>query len=54
MSSYRPFHRLNHNAEGGASISAEDIAQAILWLSIDDSKNVSGVILPVDNGWSAA
>jgi NAD(P)-dependent dehydrogenase (short-subunit alcohol dehydrogenase family) len=44
---------LAHADSGAAGIAPEDIAEAILWLSGDASKNVSGVILPVDNAWSA-
>ena len=30
----------------------EDIAKAALWLSSPDADYVTGVILPVDGGWS--
>ena len=31
----------------------EDIANAVLWLSSDEARYVTGVSLPVDGGWSA-
>ncbi|KAG0647958.1 Short chain dehydrogenase andC [Hyphodiscus hymeniophilus] len=49
----KPFHDLNHTPDGGQTISPEDIANAILFLSVDASRNVSGIIVPVDNAWSA-
>ncbi|EXJ76464.1 uncharacterized protein A1O5_00972 [Cladophialophora psammophila CBS 110553] len=48
-----PFHRLNHARDGGQSISTADIANVILFLSVEASRNVNGVIVPVDNAWSA-
>jgi len=48
-----PFHNLNRTPDGGQSISSEDIANTILFLSVDASRNVNGVIVPVDNAWSA-
>lgn len=32
---------------------ADDLAAAIQFLASDDAGNISGVVLPVDNGWSA-
>ena len=34
-------------------IGPEDIAKSILFLASDESKMISGVLLPVDNAWSA-
>ncbi|OQU94837.1 hypothetical protein CLAIMM_01129 [Cladophialophora immunda] len=48
-----PFHQLNHARDGSQSISTDDIANAILFLSVEASRNVNGVIVPVDNAWSA-
>lgn len=33
---------------------ADDLAAAIGFLASDEASNISGVVLPVDNGWSAA
>lgn len=40
-----------HNA--GRPAAAEEQAAAIVFLASDAASNISGVILPVDNGWSA-
>jgi NAD(P)-dependent dehydrogenase (short-subunit alcohol dehydrogenase family) len=34
-------------------VEAEELANAITWLASDESRNVNGVILPSDGGWSA-
>ena len=31
----------------------EEIANAIVFLASDRAKNINGVVLPVDQGWSA-
>ena len=42
-----------HQPMGGAQGQASDIANAALFLASDDSAYVSGVVLPVDGGWTA-
>ena len=37
----------------GRIITAEDCAAAALFLSCDDSKNITGILLPVDGGYTA-
>ncbi|MFS4504914.1 SDR family NAD(P)-dependent oxidoreductase [Clavibacter sp. Sh2141] len=34
-------------------VEAEELANAITWLASDERRNVNGVILPSDGGWSA-
>lgn len=34
-------------------ISPEDVANAIVFLASDEAKKVNGVLMPVDNAWSA-
>jgi len=34
-------------------VEAEELANAITWLASDESRNVNGVILASDGGWSA-
>ncbi|KIX98607.1 uncharacterized protein Z520_05908 [Fonsecaea multimorphosa CBS 102226] len=53
LSIMTPFHQLNHARDGSQSISTDDIANMILFLSVEASRNVNGVIVPVDNAWSA-
>lgn len=33
-------------------VRAEDVANAIIFLSSDNSARISGVMLPIDDGWS--
>jgi len=33
-------------------ITAEDVANAIVFLASDEAKKVNGVLMPVDNAWS--
>ncbi|CUU56143.1 NAD(P)-dependent dehydrogenase, short-chain alcohol dehydrogenase family [Parafrankia irregularis] len=40
-------------ANAGRCSTAEEQAAAIVFLASDAASNISGVILPVDNGWSA-
>ncbi|ASQ92539.1 SDR family NAD(P)-dependent oxidoreductase [Streptomyces sp. 11-1-2] len=42
-----------HVATAGRIATAEEQAAAILFLASEAASNVNGVILPVDNGWSA-
>ncbi|AJZ84442.1 SDR family NAD(P)-dependent oxidoreductase [Streptomyces sp. AgN23] len=42
-----------HTATVGRIATAEEQAAAILFLASEAASNVNGVILPVDNGWSA-
>ncbi|GAA0922849.1 MULTISPECIES: SDR family NAD(P)-dependent oxidoreductase [Streptomyces violaceusniger group] len=42
-----------HTSTVGRIATAEEQAAAILFLASDVASNVNGVILPVDNGWSA-
>ncbi|AGP60578.1 SDR family NAD(P)-dependent oxidoreductase [Streptomyces rapamycinicus] len=42
-----------HTSTVGRIATAEEQAAAILFLASDAASNVNGVILPVDNGWSA-
>ncbi|WP_413099094.1 SDR family NAD(P)-dependent oxidoreductase [Streptomyces sp. Inha503] len=42
-----------HATSMGRIATAEEQAAAILFLASDAASNVNGVILPVDNGWSA-
>ncbi|MBD3004211.1 MULTISPECIES: SDR family NAD(P)-dependent oxidoreductase [unclassified Streptomyces] len=42
-----------HVASMGRIATAEEQAAAIVFLASDAASNVNGVILPVDNGWSA-
>ena len=37
----------------GRVADAEEQAAAIVFLASDAASNINGVILPVDNGWSA-
>jgi NAD(P)-dependent dehydrogenase (short-subunit alcohol dehydrogenase family) len=39
--------------EPGATIPAEDISNAVMWLASDVSNNVTGIVLPVDAGFTA-
>jgi NAD(P)-dependent dehydrogenase (short-subunit alcohol dehydrogenase family) len=32
----------------------DDIAQACLYLASDDSRYVTGAVIPVDGGWTAS
>ncbi len=43
----------NYQANVGRVASADEIAAAIVFLASDAASNLSGAILPVDNGWSA-
>ncbi len=47
------FAMVQGSASGGVA-KPEQIASAIAFLASDDSSNVNGAILAVDNGWSAA
>ncbi|WPB95221.1 SDR family NAD(P)-dependent oxidoreductase [Streptomyces malaysiensis] len=42
-----------HTSSVGRIATAEEQAAAILFLASDAASNVNGVLLPVDNGWSA-
>jgi enoyl-[acyl-carrier-protein] reductase (NADH) len=36
----------------GALVSADDVAQAILWLASGASKHVTGAVIPIDAGFT--
>jgi NAD(P)-dependent dehydrogenase (short-subunit alcohol dehydrogenase family) len=38
----------------GRACAPEEVAQAIVWLASDEAAFVSGVVLPVDGGLTAA
>ncbi|SDQ13194.1 SDR family NAD(P)-dependent oxidoreductase [Actinopolyspora saharensis] len=44
---------MNHAGNVGRVAEADEQAAAILFLASDAASNVNGVVLPVDNGWSA-
>jgi 3-hydroxybutyrate dehydrogenase len=35
-------------------VSSEDIGRAVLWLTTDDSRCITGNMITVDGGWTAA
>ncbi|KAJ6508588.1 hypothetical protein C8R45DRAFT_967864 [Mycena sanguinolenta] len=45
-------HSVQSKLNGENLISAESIANVLLFLASDLSKDMNGVVLPVDNGWS--
>ncbi|MEU9191184.1 SDR family NAD(P)-dependent oxidoreductase [Streptomyces sp. NPDC048484] len=44
---------MRHMGNAGRTATADEQAAAIVFLASDAASNVNGVILPVDNGWSA-
>ncbi len=36
-----------------ADISKDDVANAIVFLALDEAKKINGVLMPVDNAWTA-
>ncbi|WAU79992.1 SDR family oxidoreductase [Streptomyces sp. Qhu-G9] len=44
---------MRHLGNAGRTATADEQAAAIVFLASDAASNVNGVILPVDNGWSA-
>ncbi|WP_017975839.1 SDR family NAD(P)-dependent oxidoreductase [Actinopolyspora halophila] len=44
---------MNHAGNVGRVAEADEQATAILFLASDAASNINGVVLPVDNGWSA-
>ncbi|GAB2921416.1 SDR family NAD(P)-dependent oxidoreductase [Streptomyces mayteni] len=42
-----------HRAAVGRVAEADELAAAIVFLASDAASNINGVVLPVDNGWSA-
>lgn len=49
----RPIMRLHHTADDKPAILQENVGNPILFLCLGVSRNINGVIVPVDNGWSA-
>ena len=47
-------HLLKHRIPIGRAGHVDDIAQACLYLASDDSRYVTGAIIPVDGGWTAS
>ena len=47
-------HLLKHRIPIGRAGHVGDIAQACLYLASDDSRYVTGAIIPVDGGWTAS
>jgi NAD(P)-dependent dehydrogenase (short-subunit alcohol dehydrogenase family) len=43
----------DHLMNSDHPITSEDVANAVLWLSTDDSRNTTGFALAVDSGWLA-
>lgn len=43
------------NAQGvpQLDVSPEDVANAIVFLASDEARKINGVLMPVDNAWSA-
>jgi NAD(P)-dependent dehydrogenase (short-subunit alcohol dehydrogenase family) len=37
----------------GRVAAAEEVAAAVVFLASDAASNINGVVLPVDDGWSA-
>ncbi|KAJ7367042.1 short-chain dehydrogenase/reductase SDR [Mycena albidolilacea] len=49
----QPIHTLQANYQTGEGImTPETVANVLLFLASDLSKDINGVVLPVDNGWS--
>ncbi|KAJ7259598.1 short-chain dehydrogenase/reductase SDR [Mycena haematopus] len=49
----RPIHAVQSNSQTGeGTMTAETIANVLLFLASDLSKGINGVVLPIDNGWS--
>ncbi|MFC8196119.1 SDR family NAD(P)-dependent oxidoreductase [Streptomyces sp. NPDC060006] len=44
---------MGHLGNAGRTATADEQAAAIVFLASDAASNINGVILPVDNGWSA-
>ncbi|EKX66880.1 SDR family oxidoreductase [Streptomyces ipomoeae] len=42
-----------YEANTGRTASADEIADAIVFLASDAASSINGVVLPIDNGWSA-
>jgi NAD(P)-dependent dehydrogenase (short-subunit alcohol dehydrogenase family) len=47
-------HLLKHRIPIGRAGHVDDIAQACLYLASDDSRYVTGAVIPVDGGWTAS
>ncbi|KAJ6508587.1 hypothetical protein C8R45DRAFT_1168927 [Mycena sanguinolenta] len=48
----KPIYDVQTQLNGENLISAESVANLLLFLSSDLSKDMNGVVLPIDNGWS--
>jgi hypothetical protein len=49
----RPNHALIGNLQTGEGVmTPETVANVLLFLASDLSKDINGAVLPVDNGWS--
>ncbi|KAJ7367033.1 hypothetical protein DFH08DRAFT_836383 [Mycena albidolilacea] len=53
LAAIQPIHTLHANLQTGEGMmTPETVANVLLFLSSDLSKDINGAVLPVDNGWS--